>query len=92
MDYNPPGSSAHGMFQVRILEWVPFPTPGDLHNPGMEPMPLASPALADRFFTTSNIWEILVLESAIFLPMKPWSLLLENGIRSKNQGATFMFT
>ena len=27
---------------------LPFPTPGDLPNPGIEP---ASPALAGRFFT-----------------------------------------
>ena len=83
---SPPGSSVHGILQVRILEWVampfskshallfmtpwtiarqaplsmgssrqeyqrglPFPTPGDLPDPGMEP---ASPALAGRFFTT----------------------------------------
>ena len=25
MDYNPPGSSVHGILQVRILEWVAFP-------------------------------------------------------------------
>ena len=24
-DYNPPGSSVHGILQVRILEWVAFP-------------------------------------------------------------------
>ena len=30
-----------------------FPSPGDLPNPGIEPMCLMSPALADRFFTTS---------------------------------------
>ena len=30
----------------------PFPIPGDLPNPGIEPLSLASPALADRFFTT----------------------------------------
>ena len=29
-----------------------FPPPGDLSNPGIEPLPLASPALAGRFFTT----------------------------------------
>ena len=28
---------------------LPFPTPGDLPNPGIEP---ASPSLAGRFFTT----------------------------------------
>ena len=31
------GSSVHGITQVRILEWVPFPTPGDLPDPGTEP-------------------------------------------------------
>ena len=30
MDCNPPGSSSHGIFQARILEWVAFPTPGIL--------------------------------------------------------------
>ena len=26
-----------GIFQVRILEWVAIPSPGDLRNPGIEP-------------------------------------------------------
>ena len=30
----------------------PFPLPGDLPNPGIEPMSPVSPALAGRFFTT----------------------------------------
>ena len=34
-----------------------FPKPGDLPHPGIEPMSLASPALADGFFTISAIWE-----------------------------------
>ena len=29
----------------------PFPTAGDLPNPGIKPMSLVSPALAGRFFT-----------------------------------------
>ena len=37
MDCGPPGSSVHGIFQARILEWVAFPTPGDLPDPGVEP-------------------------------------------------------
>ena len=37
MDYSPPGSSVHGILQARILEWVPFPSPGDLPNPGIKP-------------------------------------------------------
>ena len=31
---------------------VPFPTPGDLPYPGMEPVSLVFPALAGRFFAT----------------------------------------
>ena len=47
-DCSPPGSPVHGISQARILEWVPFPSPGDLPNSGIEP---TSPALAGRFFT-----------------------------------------
>ena len=31
---------------------LPFPSPGDLPNPGIEPRSPASPALAGGFFTT----------------------------------------
>ena len=31
---------------------LPFPTPGDLLDPGIEPMSLVSPALAGVFSTT----------------------------------------
>ena len=31
---------------------LPFPTPGDLSDPGIEPRSLVSLALAGRFFTT----------------------------------------
>ena len=36
---------------------VPFPTPGDLPDPGMEPAFLVSPALANRALITSASWE-----------------------------------
>ena len=32
---------------------LPFPTRGDFPNPGIEPVSLASPALAGRFFTSA---------------------------------------
>ena len=38
---------------------VPFPSLGNLPNPGVEPTSLMSPALADGFFTTSATWEAL---------------------------------
>ena len=34
-----------------------FPPPGDLPDPGIEPLSLMSPALAGGFFTTSASWE-----------------------------------
>ena len=36
---------------------LPLPTPADLPDPGIEPIPLAWPALAGRFSTTSTHWE-----------------------------------
>jgi len=33
----PPRLSVHGFLQARILEWVAM-QPGDLPNPGIEPM------------------------------------------------------
>ena len=52
MDCSPPASSVNGIFQARILEWVPFPPSGDFPDPGIKPTSSASPALAGRFFTT----------------------------------------
>ena len=36
-DCGPPGPAVHGILQARILEWVPFPFPGDLPDPGITP-------------------------------------------------------
>ena len=54
VDCSPPGSSVHGTLQVRTLEWVPFPSPGDLPDPDIEPR---SPALqADSHSRVSWVW------------------------------------
>ena len=37
---------------------LPCPLPGDLPDPGIEPMSLTSPTLAGRFFTTRAMWEV----------------------------------
>ena len=34
MNWGLPGSSIHGIFQARILEWLPFTSAGDLPDPG----------------------------------------------------------
>ena len=52
MDCSSPGSSAHGIFQERILEWIAISSPGDLPNPGIEPVSPESSALPCGFFTT----------------------------------------
>ena len=41
MQCNPPGSSAHGILQARMLEWVAIPFSVDLPNTGIDPMSLA---------------------------------------------------
>ena len=46
MDYIPPGSSVHRIFQAKILEWIAMPSV----YPGIEPVFLMLPALASRFF------------------------------------------
>ena len=40
--------------------WWSFPSPGDLPDPGIEPVSLVSAAWAGGFFTTSSTWEALV--------------------------------
>ena len=39
-------------FRQEYWNGLPFPTPGDLPNPGIEPVSFVSPALAGRFVTT----------------------------------------
>jgi len=48
-----------GFSRQEYWSGLPFPSPGDLHGPGIELTSLMSPALASRFFTTSAIWEAL---------------------------------
>ena len=40
MVYSPPDSSVHGISQARILECLPFQSPGNLPDPGIEPKSL----------------------------------------------------
>ena len=39
------------------LSELPFPPPGDLHDPRIEPVSLTSPAKAGGLFSTSANWE-----------------------------------
>ena len=46
-----------GFSRQEYWSGLPFPPPGNLSDPGIEPVPLTSPALAGRFFTTSATWD-----------------------------------
>ena len=48
-----PGSSVYGISQQEYWSGLPFPSPGNLPDPGVKTSSLASPALAGRFFTTA---------------------------------------
>ena len=52
MDCSLPGSSVHGICQAGILAWLPFPSPGDLPDPGTEPLSPVSPSMAGGFFNS----------------------------------------
>ena len=46
-----------GFFRQEYWSGLPCPPPGDLPDPGIEPVSLMSPALAGRFLTTSTTSE-----------------------------------
>ena len=76
MDCIPPGSSVHGIYQARILEWIASSLSRDLPDAGIQPVSLELLALSGRFFTTEP-------------PGKPFSvhvgyLKLENGVKTVN--------
>ena len=54
-----------GFCRQEYWSGVPFPSPGDLPNPRIEPTSLVSSALTSRFFTTSTTWEGMQLSSGL---------------------------
>ena len=58
MNSSPSGSSAHGTFQARILEWVAFSSPGDLFNPEINP---GSPALQADSLLSEPIFQVICI-------------------------------
>ena len=52
------GSSVMKLSRQEYWSGLPFPTPGDLPDPGIKPASSVSPALAGRFFTTEPLGNI----------------------------------
>ena len=62
VDCSPPDSFAHGIFQARILEWDAVSYSGGIFlTQESKPVFPMSPALAERFFTTSATLYLIVL-------------------------------
>ena len=47
MNCSPPGSSIHGIFRQEYWSGLPFPSPGDLPDPGIEPWVQSEDMLSD---------------------------------------------
>ena len=60
-------SLSMGFSRQEYWSGLPCPPPGDLPDPGTEPVSLTSPALAGKFFTTSATWEAPLIFSFIWL-------------------------
>ena len=70
-----------GFFRQEHWSGLPFPSPGDLPDPGVEPASPVAPALAGRFLTTeppgkpirnifaAQIWFFCAYDFTIFSPL-----------------------
>ena len=54
-----------GFSRQEYWSGLPWPPPGALLDPGIEPASLISPALASGFFTSAITWEALLLSIAV---------------------------
>ena len=75
MDCGLPGSSVHGIFPLRILEWVAISySRGSSWPRKIKPTSLVSPALAGRFFTTAPpgkallLWWVMIIMYSYYVP------------------------
>ena len=87
MDCSLPGSSVHVISQARLLEnGLPFSSPGDLPNIGIQPQ---SSALASRFFTTElpgkPLFFIIIFINPSFLEQ----IYIHSKMRRRNRDSSY---
>ena len=70
MDCILPGSSVHGIFQARILEWVAISFFRGSSWPRDHPTSLSSSALAGRLFSAAPSWKPFVYISVLYKDFK----------------------
>ena len=68
-----------GFFRREYWSGLPFPPPGYLPDPEIEAIPLASPALADRFFTSEQPGKFICVVVDIV------SILIDHILREHSQ-------
>ena len=68
IEYNPPGSSVHGISQQEYWNGLQFPSLEDLPDPGIEP---TSPALSGEFFTPVSSGKTSCLSCLLLLKWLP---------------------
>ena len=70
---------------------LPFPSPGDLSNPGIETASFVSPALAGRYFAISTIWHapnLSMYVCVLRLFVTPWSVACQAPLSNEVQFST----
>ena len=67
--HGPPVSIVHGFSRQEYWSALPFPSPGNLLNPGTEP---AFPALTGRFFTTEPSVRSIILSWGALSSLTAW--------------------
>ena len=67
MDYNCPAPRSLEFPRQEYWSGLPFPSPGDLPYPSIEPLSLVSPVLAGGFFTTEPLGKLFSLLCCISL-------------------------
>ena len=71
-----------GFSRQEYWSGLPFPSPGDLSNPGIEPESLMSPAWAGGFFTTSATPRKGIAQGLLWLGMWPWASLIAQLVKN----------
>ena len=66
MDCSPPDASVHGFSRQEYYSGLPFPSPGDLLDLGIEPQSLMSYASTGRYFASSATWKGHIINSVQF--------------------------
>ena len=88
MEYSPPGSSVHGNFQARILEWVAISVSKDLPDPGIKP---TSPAWQVDSLLLSHLGSPMYRICRKYIEIITIFLVFLNKSKFQEKGDIFLF-